>query len=329
MENNKPILTIINLRKFFPVTKGVFSKTIGYVKAVDDVSFDLKSQETLGLVGESGCGKTTLGRTILLLLKPSAGEIYFKNSPNLSMLSNKQSKPYRKFMQMIFQDPFSSLNPRMTVGSIVAEALTIHKLAKRKEKWEKVAKILESVGLNPEHIKRFPHEFSGGQRQRIGIARAIAVQPEIIVADEPVSALDVSIQAQIINLLISLQEKMGLSYIFISHDLSLIGYIAHRVAVMYLGKIVEFGKKNEVFSNPLHPYTKALMAAVPLPDPKTRSRKIFLEGDVPSPINPPSGCYFHPRCKYKMAQCSEMTPQFIEINKDHKVSCFLFNADKS
>jgi len=325
-QNNNPNLRIINIKKYFPVTKGVFSKILSYVKAVDDISFDLKPHETLGLVGESGCGKTTLGRTILLLLRPTSGEIYFKDSPDLSTLSNTQVKPYRKFMQMIFQDPFSSLNPRMTVGSIVAEALTIHKLAKGKEKWEKVAQILESVGLNPEHIKRFPHEFSGGQRQRIGIARAIAVQPEIIVADEPVSALDVSIQAQIINLLISLQEKMGLSYIFISHDLSLIGYIAHTVAVMYLGKIVEFGSKNEIFSNPMHPYTKALMEAVPVPDPKTRSKKIFLEGDVPSPINPPPGCYFHPRCKYRMAQCSDIKPQLIEINQNHKVSCHLFKV---
>ncbi len=325
MENNKSILKIINLKKYFPVTKGVFSKIVGYVKAVDGVEFDLKARETFGLVGESGCGKTTLGRAILQLIKPTSGEVYFKDSPNLNDLTNKQMKPYRKFMQMIFQDPFSSLNPRMTIGSIVAEAITIHKLAKGREKWKRVSEILESTGLNPEYARRFPHEFSGGQRQRVGIARAIAVEPEIIVADEPVSALDVSIQAQIINLLIELQEKLGISYIFISHDLSLVGYIAHRVAVMYLGKIVEFGSKDEIFKNPLHPYTKALMAAVPVPDPQKRGKKIFLEGDVPSPINPPSGCYFHPRCKHKMSHCSETEPECIEINENHKVSCHLYN----
>jgi len=320
---NGAILTVRSLRKFFPIKKGLFSRTVAHVRAVDEVSFDLYPRETLGLVGESGCGKTTLGRTVIQLIRPTSGEVYYEDSPNLATLSNRQLFPYRRRIQMIFQDPYSSLNPRMTVGSIIGEPLAIHKLARGKERQERVFELLRAVGLEPSHAKRFPHEFSGGQRQRIGIARALAVDPKVIIADEPVSALDVSIQAQIINLLEDLQERLGLSYLFIAHDLSVVGHISRRVAVMYLGRIVEIGPTEEIFGEPLHPYTKALLKAIPRPVPKKRGKRIVLEGDVPSPINPPSGCYFHPRCPEKIEPCTREYPPLARITETRSVACWL------
>lgn len=318
-----PILRVRNLRKFFPIKKGLFSRTVNYVRAVDEVSFDLYRRETLGLVGESGCGKTTLGRAIIQLIRPTSGEVYCEDSPNLATLSNRQLFPYRRRIQMIFQDPYSSLNPRMTVGAIVGEPLAIHRLAKGHERQRRVSELLEAVGLEPAHAKRFPHEFSGGQRQRIGIARALAVDPKIIIADEPVSALDVSIQAQIINLMEDLQERLNLSYLFISHDLSVVGHISQRVAVMYLGRIVEIGPTREIFSEPLHPYTKALLRAVPQPVPKRKGKRIILEGDVPSPIDPPPGCHFHPRCAERFEPCARHYPPLTRVSENHQVACWL------
>ncbi len=324
MESNNVLLKVNNLIKYFPVKKGVFSKTVGHVKAVDGVSFDVHKGETLGLVGESGCGKTTTGRVILQLIPATQGEVYFKDSPNLVTLTNSQMRPYRRYIQMIFQDPFSSLNPRMTIGNIVGEGISIFKLAKGKEKEDRVAYLLESVGINPEHMYRYPHEFSGGQRQRIGIARALALEPELIVADEPVSSLDVSIQAQIINLLQDLQDKFKLSYLLIAHDLSVIEHVSDRVAVMYLGKIVELANRTDLYKNPMHPYTKALLSAVPIPDPKVKKERIVLQGDVPSPINPPSGCRFHTRCPIaQFPQCRESEPHLEEKSPGHWVSCHL------
>ena len=321
------MLRVKELVKYFPIRRGLFSSVIGYVKAVDGISFELRRGETLALVGESGCGKTTAGRTVIQLLRPTSGEVYLDSSPNLARLPARKLFPYRRKMQIIFQDPFSSLNPRMTVGNIIAEALTIHKLAKGSEKWDRVAEIMKAVGLDPSYMRQFPHEFSGGQRQRIGIARALAVEPEIIIADEPVSALDVSIQAQIINLLKELQHRFSLSYIFISHDLSVVGYLSHRVAVMYLGRFVEIGEKTAIFKEPKHPYTKALLSAVPVPDPKRKIKRIILEGDVPSPINPPSGCHFHPRCPARFEPCDKEYPPFFNVGPDHKVACWLYKNE--
>ena len=315
------LLRVKNLKKYFPIRGGLFSREVARVHAVDDVSFDIYPGETLGLVGESGCGKSTTGRAILRLIEPTAGEVSF-DGKNVTTLDKRALRALRKEMQIIFQDPYASLNPRMTVGSIVGEALVIHKLAATKrEREERVVKILETVGLSPDHLRRYPHEFSGGQRQRIGIARSLAVNPKFIVADEPVSALDVSIQAQIINLLEDLQKQFGLTYLFIAHDLSVVEHISTRVAVMYLGKIVELAPAKELYTNPKHPYTEALLSAVPIPDPTVKRKRILLEGDVPSPIKPPSGCRFHTRCPIRVPACSEHEQVLKEISPGHWVAC--------
>jgi len=321
---NRLLLEVKNLKKYFPVRRGVFRRTVGWVKAVDDVSFFIREGETLGLVGESGCGKTTCGRTILRLIEPTAGEVLFHLDDRtipVFKLRGRALKELRREMQIIFQDPYSSLNPRMTIGDIVGEPLLVHGLARGKELRERVAQLLEAVGLNPQYMKRYPHEFSGGQRQRIGIARALALDPKLIIADEPVSALDVSIQAQVLNLMEDLQDQFGLTYLFIAHDLSVVKHISDRVAVMYLGKLVEMAETEELFRFPKHPYTEALMSAVPIPDPDYQKERIILQGDVPSPVNPPSGCYFHPRCPYAKEVCSKEAPPFRDIGGEHYVAC--------
>jgi oligopeptide transport system ATP-binding protein len=316
----QPLLEVRNLKKYFPIKGGIFSKTIGHVQAVDGISFSLFPGETVGLVGESGCGKSTAARAILRLIEPSAGEVIFEGQ-DILQLGKKPMRSLRRQMQIIFQDPYASLNPRMTVASIVGEPLEIHKIAKGREKEEKVANILEKVGLRPEHMRRYPHEFSGGQRQRIGIARALALNPKLIIGDEPVSALDVSIQAQVINLLEDLQQEFNLTYLIIAHDLSVVEHISDRVAVMYLGKIVEMSTDRELYQNPSHPYTEALLSAVPRPDPTIKKQRIILPGDVPSPINPPSGCRFHTRCLYAKADCKTVEPQLQDIGGGHYVAC--------
>lgn len=315
------LIEVKNLKKYFPVRSGLGKRS--YIKAVDDVSFFIKKGETLGLVGESGCGKSTTGRTIIRLYEPTGGQIIFKGED----ITKKDMLPYRKHMQMIFQDPYASLNPRMTVGDIIGEPLEIHNIAKGNEKKERVQELLKLVGLNSEHANRYPHEFSGGQRQRIGIARALAVEPEFIICDEPISALDVSIQAQIVNMLEDLQQQLGLTYLFIAHDLSMVKHISNRVGVMYLGKLVELAESNELYDKPLHPYTQALLSAIPIPDPKvSRERtRIILEGDVPSPLNPPSGCRFRTRCKYAFDRCKEEEPQLKDVGAGHYVACHLMD----
>jgi len=319
----KALLEVEGLKTHFPVQRGVLSRTVGYVYAVDGITFSIGNGDTLGLVGESGCGKSTAGKTILKLIEPTAGSIRL-HGEDLTQLTRRQMRPFRRDMQIIFQDPYSSLNPRMTVGDIVGEPFIIHKLARGKEKEAKVAALFERVGLRPEQMRHYPHEFSGGQRQRVGIARALALNPKLIICDEPVSALDVSIQAQVINLLMDLQDELGLSYLFISHDLAVVEHISHRVAVMYLGRLVELAPKREIYEHPLHPYTEALLSAVPIPDPAIRGKKkLLLEGDVPSPINPPSGCRFHTRCPYVEPRCRTEEPAWREVQPGHWVSCHI------
>jgi oligopeptide/dipeptide ABC transporter ATP-binding protein len=321
---NATVLDVIALKKHFPVKKGLLRRTVGQVYAVDGVSFSINEGETLGLVGESGCGKSTVARTVLRLIEPTAGSIVLDGT-DVTRLGKSAMRPFRRQMQMIFQDPFSSLNPRMSAGDIVSEPLEVHGLAHGKEKQVLTASLFDQVGLRRSQMKSFPHEFSGGQRQRISIARALALNPRLIIADEPVSALDVSIQAQVINLMMDLQREKRLSYLFIAHDLAVVEHISHRIAVMYLGRIVEYAEKKTLFTQPRHPYTEALLAAVPVPNPKLRREKRLLQGDVPSPINPPPGCTFHTRCPYVQDRCRQEVPVLKEIAPGHGVSCHLVN----
>ncbi|WNC17661.1 dipeptide ABC transporter ATP-binding protein [Brevibacillus brevis] len=318
----QPLVEIKNLKKYFPVRKGIFKRTVGHVKAVDGLDFSIFQGETLGLVGESGCGKSTTGRTILQLLAPTEGEVLYEGK-NLTQMKANELRKLRRDLQMVFQDPYASLDPRLTVGELIAEPLQIHQLYSGKEKDRRVDELLHVVGLNSYHAKRYAHEFSGGQRQRIGIARALALSPKLIVADEPVSALDVSIQSQVINLLQDLQEQYQLTYLFIAHDLSVVKHISDRVGVMYLGRIVELADKQDLYDSPLHPYTKALLSAVPVPNPLVKKERIVLQGDVPSPANPPSGCTFHPRCSACMDICRTEKPAFQKVDGRY-VACHLY-----
>jgi peptide/nickel transport system ATP-binding protein len=330
VNNGDILLEVKGLKKHFPIRKGFLKKVVGHVRAVDDVSFFIRQGETLGLVGESGCGKTTTARCLLRAIDPSDGQILFRNEAgqvvDIAGLPNRQLRPLRREMQMIFQDPYASLNPRMTLLDIVGEPLLINGMKSRRERTERVAELLRLVGLRPEYMRRFPHAFSGGQRQRIVIARALALHPRLVVADEPVSALDVSVQAQVLNLLLQLQERLHLTYLFVAHDLSVVKHITDRVAVMYVGKIVETAPTEQLFTVPKHPYTAALLSAIPAPDPRIRSLEIPLEGEVPSPASPPSGCYFHPRCPYAEPICSQEAPPLREISPNHYTACHF--ADK-
>jgi len=320
----KSLVQVRNLKKYFPVSRQLFSTQRRFIKAVDDVSFDVFEGETLGLVGETGCGKTTVARTILQLYRPTSGQVLF-DGVDLASLQENDLRKMRSRMQMIFQDPYASLNPRMTVGAIIAAPLDVHTKLDQKEKRERVQELLKLVGLNPDFVNRYPHEFSGGQRQRIGIARALALNPDLVICDEPISSLDVSIQAQVVNLLEELQNRLGLTYIFVAHDLSMVRHISDRMVVMYLGKVMELADRNEIYLHPSHPYTRALMSAVPIPDPdKARNRKrIILKGDIPSPLNPPQGCNFNTRCPIAVERCFKEDPEYREIKPDHWVACHL------
>ncbi len=324
-ETDNNILEVKDLKMYFPIYSGLFQRVSGHVKAVDGVSLNLREREVLGLVGESGCGKTTVGRTILRLYDPTSGEIRFRRKTgewvDIAKISLHDMKPLRREMRMIFQDPFSSLNPRMTVKDIIGEPLEIHNVAHGRKNEERVAELMEAVGLNPAYMRRYPHEFSGGQRQRIGLARTLSLNPRMIIADEPVSALDVSVQAQVLNLLQELKERLGLTLIFVAHDLSVVEHISDRIAVMYVGKIVELADTEELLQHPLHPYTEALLSAIPPADPDIHPNRIQLQGEVPSPANPPPGCIFHPRCSYAKAVCSQQVPVLEEIKPGHFVSC--------
>ncbi len=315
------LMVVKNLKKYFPVRCGVLQRVSAYVQAVDDVSFSVRNGETFGLVGESGCGKTTIGRTVLRLIEPTAGSVFFGGVDVLKLQGDAMKKA-RRDMQIIFQDPYASLDPRMPIGDSVMEGLQIHGIGDRNERYQMAIDVLKKVGLEEYHARRYPHEFSGGQRQRIGIARALALKPRFIVCDEPVSALDVSIQSQVLNILKDLQDELGLTYLFIAHNLGVVEHISDRVAVMYLGKMVELANRDELFRNPLHPYTQALLSAIPIPDPTLKRERTILKGDVPSPLNPPSGCRFHPRCPIAGEKCALEEPQFIEKGKDHSVACW-------
>ena len=326
MSEHGELVRVEHLRKYFPIRKGILSRVVGHVKAVDNVSFEVREGETLGLVGESGCGKTTVGRSILRLIEPSAGDVWFEGV-DLVKLGGREMRGMRRQMQIIFQDPYSSLNPRMTVLDIVGEALAIHGIAKGEAREQRVKELLERVGLAGRYVNRYPHEFSGGQRQRIGVARALALNPDFIVCDEAVSALDVSVQAQVINLLMDLRVEFGLAYLFIAHDLSVVRHISHRIAVMYLGEIVETARSDDLFDRPLHPYTQALLSAVPVPDPTHERSRIMLEGDVPTPINPPSGCHFHPRCRFCEEVCKQEPPGITDAGDGHTFRCHVAARD--
>ncbi|KOA20369.1 oligopeptide transport ATP-binding protein OppF [Clostridium homopropionicum DSM 5847] len=317
------LLEVKNLKKYFPINSGFFGKVTNHVKAVDNVSFDIFKGETLGLVGESGCGKSTTGRMLVNLLEPTSGEIIF-NGEDITKINSKRRKELRKEIQIIFQDPYASLNPRMTIGNIIAEPMKVNNIAEGEQLEKRVKELLECVGLASYHRNRYPHEFSGGQRQRVGIARALAVNPKLIVCDEPVSALDVSVQAQVLNLLDDLQKEFHLTYLFIAHGLNVVKHVSNRVGVMYLGKLVELGKDTNLYKNPKHPYTQALLSAIPVPDPTRKSERIILTGDVPSPINPPKGCSFHTRCSKCMAKCKEVEPEMKELEDGHFVACHLY-----
>jgi oligopeptide transport system ATP-binding protein len=321
MSTPEVLLTVRDLRKYFPIRGGFFGRTVGAVQAVDGISFDVRRSETLGLVGESGCGKSTTGLLVLRLLEPTSGQVLFEGQ-DIGQFNKRELRGFRRYAQIVFQDPYASLNPRMSVGEIIAEPMLLHNIASGPERTKKLDKLLRVVGLGPQHAGRYPHEFSGGQRQRIGIARALAVEPKLVVCDEPVSALDVSIQSQILNLLVELQQEMGLTYLFIAHGLNVIKHISDRIGVMYLGKMVELADGGQLIANPLHPYTKTLLSAIPIPRPGVKSNRIILQGDVPSPANPPSGCRFHTRCPEKIDICSQQQPEFRQAG-NHYVACHL------